>query len=49
MILLYGSSSGVDPATPGLLQSPLTFFTFGLLAGYYIVYFIGVLLRSRSK
>ena len=49
MILLYGNSSWADPAAPGLLQSPLTFVTFGLLAGYYIVYFIGVLLHSRSK
>jgi hypothetical protein len=34
---------------PQLMQSPLTMSLFGLLAGYYIAYFAGVLVRSREK
>jgi len=33
---------------PQPFQSPLTFFLFGLSAGYYIVYYIGVLIRSHK-
>jgi len=33
---------------PALMQSPLTLCVFGLLAGYYIAYSIGVLARSRT-
>jgi len=33
---------------PALMQSPLTLCIFGLLAGYYIAYSIGVLARSRT-
>ena len=34
-------------AAPQPFQSPLTFFLFGVSAGYYIVYSIGVLIRSH--
>jgi hypothetical protein len=34
---------------PQLFQSPLTFFIFGLLAGYYIVYYGGLIQHARSK
>jgi hypothetical protein len=30
------------------MKSPLTFFIFGLLAGYYMVYLTGVLIRCRK-
>ncbi|HLP77259.1 MAG TPA: hypothetical protein VK327_10105, partial [Candidatus Paceibacterota bacterium] len=30
------------------MKSPLTFFIFGLLAGYYMVYLAGVLMRCRK-
>jgi len=30
-------------------QSPLTFFIFGLIAGYYIVYYIGLFVHTRDK
>ena len=33
---------------PQPFQSPLTFFLFGLSAGYYIVYYVGVLVRSHK-
>jgi heme A synthase len=33
---------------PQLMQSPLSFFVFALLAGYYIAYYIGVLVRHRG-
>jgi hypothetical protein len=34
---------------PQLFQSPLTLFIFGLMAGYYIVYHIGLLVHARDK
>jgi hypothetical protein len=34
---------------PQLMQSALTYFIFGLLAGYYMAYFAGVLARSNEK
>jgi hypothetical protein len=37
------------PMQPQLFQSPLTYFVFGLLAGYYVAYFSGVLARGREK
>jgi uncharacterized membrane protein YdjX (TVP38/TMEM64 family) len=33
---------------PGAALSPLSFFAFGLLAGYYIAYYSGVLMRNRA-
>lgn len=37
------------PKTPPPFQSALTYFTFGLIAGYYIVYYIGIFVRTRGK
>jgi hypothetical protein len=34
---------------PQLLQSPLTFFIFGLLAGYYIVYHAGLIFHTHDQ
>jgi hypothetical protein len=33
---------------PPVMQSSLTFCAFGILAGYYIAYYIGILVRSRT-
>lgn len=42
------SSVSNNPAQPpALMQSALSFCVFGLLAGYYIAYYTGVLRRSR--
>jgi hypothetical protein len=30
-------------------QSPLTFFIFGLTAGYYLVYYVGLFVHTRDK
>lgn len=42
-----------DAATAGNhpppFQSPLTFFIFGLIAGYYIVYYIGLFVHTHDK
>jgi hypothetical protein len=35
--------------TPPPFQSALTFLVFGLIAGYYIVYYIGLLRHTRGK
>jgi hypothetical protein len=47
-LILFSGVAGEPPAQPQLMQSPLTLFLFGLLAGYYVAYFTGVLLKGRS-
>lgn len=37
------------PHSPPPYQSPLTYFIFGLIAGYYIVYYIGLLVHAREN
>lgn len=37
------------PHTPPAFQSALTYFLFGLIAGYYIVYYIGLFVHTRDK
>jgi hypothetical protein len=37
------------PNHPPPMQSPLTFFVIGLSFGYYIVYYIGLLVHTRDK
>jgi hypothetical protein len=44
----FDPNAAVGHAPPPL-QSPLTFLIFGLTAGYYIVYQIGLYLHSRDK
>ena len=34
---------------PPPMQSPLTFFVFGLIAGYYVVYRIGLFVHTHDK
>jgi len=34
---------------PPPFQSPLTFFIFGLIAGYYIVYYIGLFVHTHDR
>jgi hypothetical protein len=36
------------PMQPALMQSPLSFFVFGLLAGYYVAYYGAILMRHRA-
>lgn len=49
MGVLFMSDSATAPASPALLQSPLTLILIGLTAGYYIAYNSGVLVRIRRK
>jgi len=37
------------PHSPPPFQSPLTFFIFGLIAGYYIVYYLGLFVHTRDQ
>ena|ERR1035437_140520 len=37
------------PHSPPPFQSPLTYFIFGLIAGYYLVYYIGLFVHTRDK
>src|SRR5882757_189863 len=37
------------PHIPPPFQSALTYFLFGLIAGYYIVYYIGIFVHTRDK
>jgi hypothetical protein len=47
MSMLMGGQSQAQ-SNPAALQSPLTFSIFGLLAGYYITFYAGVLIRSAK-
>ena len=40
------NSTPQAPPNPAAMMSPLTFAIFGLLAGYYITFYAGVLIRS---
>jgi len=46
MVLSTFSNDPTRP--PALMQSALSLCVFGLLAGYYMAYYIGVLARSRT-
>jgi hypothetical protein len=46
--LAYSSAATAAQTNPQLAFSPLTMLFFGLLAGYYIAYFIGVFLKTRT-
>jgi hypothetical protein len=48
LIELYGFDTAARRGAPEFAQSPLTLAIFGLLAGYYIVYALG-LVRWRSQ
>ena len=37
------------PNSPPPFQSPLTYFIFGLIAGYYLVYYLGLFIHTRDK
>ncbi len=37
------------PGGPPAFQSPLTLFIFGLIAGYYLVYYVGLFIHTRDK
>ena len=41
--------AALAPSHPPPMQSPLTFFIFGLTAGYYLVYQTGLFIHSRDK
>jgi hypothetical protein len=42
------SSAATRSTAPQPFQSPLTMFLYGLLAGYYVAYYAGVLVRSNE-
>jgi hypothetical protein len=48
LIVLSDMAKQPQPHMP-VMQSPLTLFIFGLLAGYYMTYFSGILVRTREK
>jgi hypothetical protein len=47
-LMVFSNFAQGSAQAPGLMQSALSLFVFGLLAGYYIAYYIGVLARSRA-
>jgi hypothetical protein len=47
MAQIAGTPAG--PASASLVQSPLTLLIFGLLFGYYVAYYGGVLMRSKKE
>jgi hypothetical protein len=46
-LYVLSTISNSSAQVPGLMQSSLSLSVFGLLAGYYVAYYIGVLARSR--
>lgn len=46
--IIYSAPQLQAPGAPMAFQSPLTYFLFGLTAGYYIAYSAGVLMRSHQ-
>ncbi|HEY3854724.1 MAG TPA: DUF1453 domain-containing protein [Verrucomicrobiae bacterium] len=42
----FANATPQAPPNPAAMTSPLTFAIFGLLAGYYITFYAGVLIRS---
>ena len=39
----------VAPNSPPPFQSPLTLFIFGLIAGYYLVYYLGLFIHTHDR
>jgi MFS family permease len=48
-LFLFSANSDITARQPALMQSALSFFIIELLAGYYMAYFVGLLLRSRKE
>jgi hypothetical protein len=46
--LALSSTGDAARANPHLVFSPLTLLLYGVLAGYYVAYFIGILVRSKE-
>jgi hypothetical protein len=44
--LLYAVANETENKEPAFVLTPFTLFTFGLLAGYYITYYLGIFIRS---
>ncbi len=47
-LIVLSNSSQNPTQPPPLMQSSLTLCVFGILAGYYMAYYIGVLARSKT-
>ena len=47
-VIVYSGIGNPPAMQPQIMQSPLTLFLFGLLAGYYMAYFAGVLFRGSK-
>jgi hypothetical protein len=47
-VMLISTDIATPTQRPAFMQSALSFFVYGLLAGYYMAYYIGVLARSRA-
>ena len=46
-LIILSTISQNPTQPPPLMQSSLTLCVFGILAGYYVAYYIGVLVRSK--
>jgi len=47
--MFFFSTDNPSPNAPQAFQSPLTMFLFGLIAGYYLVYYIGLFVHMHDK
>jgi hypothetical protein len=47
--MFFFSTDNPAPNAPQAFQSPLTLFFFGLIAGYYLVYYIGLFVHTHDR
>ena len=47
--LFFFNTDNPSPNAPQAFQSPLTMLCFGLIAGYYLVYYIGLFVHTHDK
>ncbi len=48
-VVTLTAAPAADGPPPAMFQSPLTFFIFGITAGYYITYYLGLYIRGRQE
>ena len=48
-VVTLAGANGLGGARPSVFENPVTLFVFGITAGYYVTYYVGILVRSREE